>query len=340
MTALILDEQLYGLGVAGELNRAFKGLMKEKNVLCIDDSNTILRNIIDGSDAPFVYEKLGVRYEHFLLDEFQDTSSVQWDNFYPLLDESDSNDRDNLIVGDVKQSIYRFRQAMPEIFLGYKDSFKAWILSIARNKCNDYFREKAMQYEIPLEEVAEDDLADSRYGVSVISTVRETLNSLADKDKKILYLYFWKGLPQAEIAKQQNIPIGTVKSRLYTAKRNFKNQYPYCIDRPKGENVMKKLPEYMPEYKIEANAKEPFSVKWEELMGWFLVPKLGEKISWGMYDIPSRKCSQVFDMKVTSLLSLLILISILGTLSRISLSRQNILSKLSFSVLFFTERIR
>ena len=108
-TALILDEQLYGLGVAGELNKAFKELMKEKNVLCIDDSNTILRNIIDGSDAPFVYEKLGVRYEHFLLDEFQDTSCVQWDNFYPLLEESDSNHRDNLIVGDVKQSIYRWR---------------------------------------------------------------------------------------------------------------------------------------------------------------------------------------------------------------------------------------
>ena len=108
-TALILDDQLYGLGVAGELNRAFKELMKEKNVLCIDDSNTILRNIIGGSDAPFVYEKLGVRYEHFLLDEFQDTSCVQWDNFCPLLEESDSNNRDNLIVGDVKQSIYRWR---------------------------------------------------------------------------------------------------------------------------------------------------------------------------------------------------------------------------------------
>ena len=108
-TACILDDQLYGLGVAGELNRAFKEVMKEKNVLCIDDSNTILRKIIDGSDAPFVYEKLGVRYEHFLLDEFQDTSSVQWDNFAPLLEESDSNGRDNLIVGDVKQSIYRWR---------------------------------------------------------------------------------------------------------------------------------------------------------------------------------------------------------------------------------------
>ena len=60
-TAQILDGQLYGLGVADELDKAFKELMKEKNVLCIDDSNTILRDIIDGSDAPFVYEKLGVR---------------------------------------------------------------------------------------------------------------------------------------------------------------------------------------------------------------------------------------------------------------------------------------
>ena len=108
-TAQILDGQLYGLGVADELDKAFKELMKEKNVLCIDDSNTILRDIIDGSDAPFVYEKLGVRYEHFLLDEFQDTAGVQWSNFSPLLHESESKGGDSLIVGDVKQSIYRWR---------------------------------------------------------------------------------------------------------------------------------------------------------------------------------------------------------------------------------------
>lgn len=108
-TAGILDSQLYGLGVAGELNRTFKDLMKEKNVLCIDDSNTLLRDIIDGSDAPFVYEKLGVRYEHFLLDEFQDTAGVQWMNFSPLLHNSNAQGGENLIVGDVKQSIYRWR---------------------------------------------------------------------------------------------------------------------------------------------------------------------------------------------------------------------------------------
>lgn len=108
-TAVLLDNQLYGLGVADELGRTFNELMKEKNVLCIDDSNTILRNIIDGSDAPFIYEKTGVRYDHYLLDEFQDTSKVQWQNFSPLLKESESRGGRNLIVGDVKQSIYRWR---------------------------------------------------------------------------------------------------------------------------------------------------------------------------------------------------------------------------------------
>ena len=128
-TARILDGQLYGLGVAGELDRTFKELMKEKNVLCIDDSNTILRDIIDGSDAPFVYEKLGVRYEHFLLDEFQDTAGVQWSNFSPLLHESGSKGGDSLIVGDVKQSIYRWRGSdwkllndrVPDEFGGHKE---------------------------------------------------------------------------------------------------------------------------------------------------------------------------------------------------------------------------
>ena len=108
-TACILDDQIYGLGVARELSDAFNDLMREKNVLCIDDSNTILKGIIDGSDAPFIYEKIGVRFDHFLLDEFQDTSSVQWSNFSPLLHNSEAQGNENLIVGDVKQSIYRWR---------------------------------------------------------------------------------------------------------------------------------------------------------------------------------------------------------------------------------------
>ncbi len=103
--SLILNE----LGIAGDLDREFRSLMKEKNVLSLDDSNVILRNIIDGTDAPFIYEKLGVRFDHFLLDEFQDTSRIQWDNFRPLIENSVAQGNENLLVGDVKQSIYRWR---------------------------------------------------------------------------------------------------------------------------------------------------------------------------------------------------------------------------------------
>ena len=109
LTAMTIMGQLYGLGVAEELREAFVQIQKEKNVISIDDSNTILHSIIDGTDTPFIYEKLGVRYEDFLLDEFQDTADIQWENFRPLLMGSESTGNDSLVVGDVKQSIYRWR---------------------------------------------------------------------------------------------------------------------------------------------------------------------------------------------------------------------------------------
>ncbi|MBO4465232.1 MAG: UvrD-helicase domain-containing protein [Bacteroidales bacterium] len=114
-TARILRGQIAVFRMADALDREFNALLEEKNVLGLDDTNAILRDIIAGSDAPFVYEKVGVRYRHFLLDEFQDTSSTQWDNFKPLLMNSIGTGCYNLIVGDVKQSIYRWRNAKWDI---------------------------------------------------------------------------------------------------------------------------------------------------------------------------------------------------------------------------------
>ena len=104
-----ITSQVYGLGVAQELRKAFVEVQREKGVIAIEDTNNILHEIIDGTETPFLYEKLGVRFENFLLDEFQDTSSIQWENFLPLLQNSDADGKENLIVGDVKQSIYRWR---------------------------------------------------------------------------------------------------------------------------------------------------------------------------------------------------------------------------------------
>ena len=199
---------------------------------------------------------------------------------------------------DVLQEVYMtaFRKFRD---LKKKESFKAWVISIARNKVNDHFRKKAARFEIPIDQLKETEISDTRHGFSAVHTVRETLSLLGDQDKQIIYLFYWKEMPQAEIAKRLNIPVGTVKSRLHTARNNFRDHYPYHYSSMKGADTMKKLPEYLPEYRIEADAREPFDVKWEELMGWFLVPKLGEKISWGMYDIPSRKCDHIYDMEVT-----------------------------------------
>lgn len=179
-----------------------------------------------------------------------------------------------------------------------REAFKAWILSIARNKCTDYFRREAERQEVSLEALPEWELPMSRYGLVENPAVWDALELLDWQGRQILYLRFWEELPQAEIARRLGIPVGTVKSRLYSAKRQFQSRYPCTPPPEKGEIFMKKLPEFLPDYSIEEQKEAPFSVRWEELMGWFLVPRLGERLSWGMYDIPSRKCTHICDMQV------------------------------------------
>ena len=208
---------------------------------------------------------------------------------YRLPSQTDADD----VLQEVYLSAYRSFAGLKN-----KDAFKPWIISIARNKCNDYFRARAAQMEISIEELSQQELSTGRLGLSVVYSVRETLERLGDKDKQILYLYFWKELPQTEIATLLDIPVGTVKSRLHTAKQHFKSKYPYQTQKPKGEPTMQKLPEYIPDYSIERLDAEPFSVRWEELQGWMIVPRLGEKLTWGMYDFPERKRTEYTEMEV------------------------------------------
>jgi len=110
-TALAVQKQMRTLGILIDLKDEIRELLHEKGILPISDSNLLLNKIIGESDSPFVYEKIGNYYKHFLLDEFQDTSGLQWKNFKPLVLNSLSEGNDNLIVGDVKQSIYRWRNS-------------------------------------------------------------------------------------------------------------------------------------------------------------------------------------------------------------------------------------
>lgn len=81
----------------------------EHDRFLLADTQTLLSRMIDGSDSPFIFEKIGARLHNIMIDEFQDTSRIQWQNFKVLLAECMSKGYDNLIVGDVKQSIYRWR---------------------------------------------------------------------------------------------------------------------------------------------------------------------------------------------------------------------------------------
>ena len=176
-------------------------------------------------------------------------------------------------------------------------SFKAWLLGIANNKCKDYYRRKAKGLEIPLEDFTEAALHKGRFGIIEQNIVRDTLDVLGSKEQQILYLYFFKQMPQEDIAAQLSVPVGTVKSRLHYAKSKFKQHYP-CHPKPKGEETMNKLPEILPAYSIEKSALEPFSVKWEELQGWLLVPRMGEKMTWGLFDQPTGKRTEYTEMHV------------------------------------------
>ena len=110
-TANEISRNFYALGILTDLSQHIAKWREDNNKMLIADTTELLNKVIDGSEIPFIYEKTGTRIEHYMIDEFQDTSSMQWENFRPLLKDSLDNGRKNLIVGDVKQSIYRFRNS-------------------------------------------------------------------------------------------------------------------------------------------------------------------------------------------------------------------------------------
>lgn len=102
---------IYAVGILSDILKRVRLIASSENSFLISDAGELLRDITSGDQAPFIYEKIGNRYENYMIDEFQDTSLLQWDNFFPLIDESMGRGNNNLVVGDIKQSIYRFRNS-------------------------------------------------------------------------------------------------------------------------------------------------------------------------------------------------------------------------------------
>lgn len=109
VTASHLLRNIFSYGLLEFLNEKLQEYRTENNLMLLSDTGFLLKDVIQDLEAPFLFEKVGCKYNHILIDEFQDTSNYQWSNLRPLVRNSASNEHKVFIAGDVKQSIYRWR---------------------------------------------------------------------------------------------------------------------------------------------------------------------------------------------------------------------------------------
>ncbi len=119
------------LRLLSSIEQKVHALNETENRFLLSNTQQLLHALIDGSDSPFIFEKIGTQLQHVMIDEFQDTSTIQWQNFKVLLSETMSHeDGSNLIVGDVKQSIYRWRSGDWRLLNGIEQQFNTQLMSI------------------------------------------------------------------------------------------------------------------------------------------------------------------------------------------------------------------
>lgn len=129
----MIRKNLYLYALRGTLLSVINQHIDETNKVHISEFNKRISDILDDCSIPFIYERIGSRYKHFFIDEFQDTSLLQWHNFLPLVQNGLSENNMSLLVGDAKQAIYRFRSGEVEQIINLPSIYKA--------KKNDFFEE-------------------------------------------------------------------------------------------------------------------------------------------------------------------------------------------------------
>jgi ATP-dependent exoDNAse (exonuclease V) beta subunit len=120
----VVKKNIYPLALLNEIEKAYNEIKSTNNIVAISDFSKIISGIVSKEPVPFVYERIGEKYDHYLIDEFQDTSVLQWNNLLPLIHNTLSKGKFNMLVGDAKQAIYRFRSGDVEQFVELPDVHK------------------------------------------------------------------------------------------------------------------------------------------------------------------------------------------------------------------------
>ncbi|MCQ2322568.1 MAG: UvrD-helicase domain-containing protein [Bacteroidales bacterium] len=128
----VIEKDMYLYVLRNHIFELINEFIEDSSQVHISEFNKRISDVLGDCSVPFIYERIGERYKHYFIDEFQDTSVLQWQNFLPLVDNSLSQGNMNMIVGDAKQSIYRFRGGeveqiinLPKIYNSVDNEFTA-----------------------------------------------------------------------------------------------------------------------------------------------------------------------------------------------------------------------
>lgn len=190
-----ISESYYYLILLKEIQKRLEQFRSQEQIIRISEFNKMISELLRNENSPFIYEKLGTRFEHFLLDEFQDTSRLQWLNIVPLLHESishsdkEDNLKRSLIVGDPKQAIYRFRNGVAEQFVALPKIY---------NPENDAdIAEKSRYFdEMGKKEKLEDNYRSNKDVVEFNNQFFTELIQFVNRNKEIDYSDYYKDVNQ------------------------------------------------------------------------------------------------------------------------------------------------
>ena len=168
---------------------------------------------------------------------------------------------------------------------------RAWLLQVARNRCRDYFR-STQRRELFVETEALAPMV-NRFGVAqarqreAAAAIVEAMEEVPDRERAALQAFYLDGLSIAEIAARHRCPDGTVKRRLSHGRdriRTVLGLTPKTRSKTMSTNQQRPFPQYRPEIRIEASQENPFRIDFKEMAWWFIVPEVGDRIRWAVYE--------------------------------------------------------
>jgi len=189
----LVAKNIYAISVLSEVEKILSEIKAQSNTVHISEFNRLISGVVMYEPAPFIYERLGQRYHHYLVDEFQDTSVLQWLNLLPLLDESLAQKHFSMVVGDGKQAIYRWRGGRVEQFTQLPKIFLTPALSEQAGKDEEgIFHELISERQATLERNIEQLQLDSNFRskVEIVNFNNDFFGFLSSKlspDYKAIY---------------------------------------------------------------------------------------------------------------------------------------------------------